>query len=64
MSRDQDEDRWEKGWNGHHRAQLVRLARLSLAQKIDWLEEAHEVVQHLARTKRNGARDTPTEGDR
>lgn len=43
-----DETRiWEKGWDGHHEEQLRRLARLSLAEKLEWLEEADRVVRHL-----------------
>ena len=40
---------WEEGWNGHEQAQLHRLAKLSLAEKLRWLEEAQELVTHLAR---------------
>lgn len=42
---------WEKGWDGHQRSQMRRLARLSLAEKIQWLEEAQELVQHLAQAR-------------
>lgn len=38
---------WERGWDGHERAQRERLAKLPLADKIAWLEEAHRVVLHL-----------------
>jgi hypothetical protein len=31
---------WERDWSGHEDAQLRRLAALSLAQKLQWLEEA------------------------
>ena len=42
---------WEKGWDGHEKAQLLRLARLSLRDKIRWLEEAQEMIKDLARLK-------------
>ena len=43
------EDRtWEKGWAGHQEAQLRRLAKLPLADKLAWLEEAHRLVRHLS----------------
>lgn len=42
---------WEKGWDEHERLQFQRLARLPLADKLAWLEEAHRVVLHLAAAK-------------
>lgn len=42
---------WEHGWEDHSQAQLLRLARLSLPEKIAWLEQAHRVVRHLAQSK-------------
>ena len=42
---------WENGWDGHEQQQLRRLAELSLADKLQWLEEAQlEVGQHLQPT--------------
>lgn len=38
---------WERGWDGHDREQLIRLARLPLPQKLLWLEEAHRLVRQL-----------------
>ena len=38
---------WERGWDGHDREQLIRLARLPLPQKLQWLEEAHRLVRQL-----------------
>lgn len=48
---DKNEKIWERGWAGHREAQLRRLARLSLPEKIAWLEQAHRVVRHLAKNK-------------
>jgi hypothetical protein len=42
---------WERGWDEDERLQLQRLARLPLADKLAWLEEAHRVVLHLAAVK-------------
>jgi hypothetical protein len=42
---------WERGWDEHKRLQLQRLARLPLADKLEWLEEAHRIVLHLAKAK-------------
>jgi hypothetical protein len=44
-----DEGVWERGWVEHDREQLIRLARLPLAQKLQWLEEAHRLVRQLTR---------------
>ena len=33
---------WEEGWSGHERAQFHRLAKLPLAEKLRWLDEAHD----------------------
>jgi hypothetical protein len=48
---------WEIGWDEHERLQLQRLARLPLAQKLQWLEEAHRIVLHLAAARRARADD-------
>ena len=48
MSRRDDETIWERGWDGHHQEQLRRLASLPLAEKLEWLEEAHSLIRHLA----------------
>ena len=45
---DNAEQTWEHSWDGHALMQLRRLARLSLADKIAWLEQAQRVAQHLA----------------
>lgn len=39
--------RWDAGWDGHEQAQLERFARLTLAEKLEWLEEAQQLVQQL-----------------
>jgi len=38
---------WEEGWEGHEKAQLLRMASLPFEQKIRWLEEAQELIQAL-----------------
>ena len=47
QKRDKDHHMWEKGWEGHEKAQLLRMAALSFEEKIRWLEEAQEVIQAL-----------------
>jgi hypothetical protein len=42
-------DRW--GWEEHQRAQRRRFARVPLADKIAWLEEAHRLVLTLEKQR-------------
>lgn len=44
-------DRSGWGWEAHELEQACRLASLSLAEKLAWLEEAHRVVLHLDRQR-------------
>ncbi|HBL16939.1 MAG TPA: hypothetical protein DD417_09395 [Elusimicrobia bacterium] len=41
---------WERGWEGHERAQRARLARLTLAEKLAWLEQAQRLAAALGRS--------------
>ena len=56
-----DDRQWELGWEGHADAQLRRLARLPLIDKLAWLEEAQRVVDHLAQAPRR--REPADRGD-
>lgn len=40
---------WQEAsdWESHKQAQLRRMAKLPLADKLQWLEEAHLMVLHL-----------------
>jgi hypothetical protein len=50
------EGAWESGWDGHELAQLLRFARLPLTQKLEWLEQAQELSNHLSPSRlRRGA---------
>ncbi|MFA5138667.1 MAG: hypothetical protein WC728_05480 [Elusimicrobiota bacterium] len=49
MSEDPRARCWEQGWDGHERNQRLRAARLTLAQKLAWLEQAHDVARRLGR---------------
>lgn len=53
---------WEAGYDGHERAQRDRLARLPLAERLQWLEDAHRVVRHLEARRRERA-DRPPVSD-
>jgi len=44
-----DEHEWEVGWEGHDLAQQRRMARLTMIEKLQWLEDAHRLVRHLRR---------------
>ena len=46
---------WDVGWDGHRRAQQRRLARVTFAAKLEWLEEAHELVMQLSRGPIDGS---------
>jgi hypothetical protein len=48
---------WENGWEGHRGAQMRRLARLPLWEKLGWLEEAHNIVRHLQAQREQQAKN-------
>lgn len=47
MTDPRNERRWEPGWDGHERAQLIRMSRLTLDEKLVWLEEAHRLIREI-----------------
>jgi len=46
-----EDRRWESGWDDHQLQQMLRLSKLTLAEKIAWLEEAHNMVLHMQRSR-------------
>jgi hypothetical protein len=54
---DSSKHEWERGWEGHELAQLRRLAKLSLPEKVQWLEDAHKMVMRMQAGRRNGSAD-------
>jgi hypothetical protein len=56
---DFDTREWSRGWAVHQRAQMLRLAGLSLAEKLAWLEEADATVRHLQRGRIEPAAGRP-----
>ena len=54
-----DERLWEAGWEGHTVAQRQRMARLSIGEKLQWLEDAHRLVRQLERARRASAAPAP-----
>jgi hypothetical protein len=52
-----DDHGWDRGFEGHSTAQLRRLARLSLIEKLVWLEEAQRTVESLRKSRAGEVRD-------
>lgn len=48
---DQSDRQWDCGWDEHKRRQMLRLAKLPLAEKLAWLEEAQRLVDTLTRER-------------
>ena len=47
-----EQDRyWEHGWDGHELAQMRRMARWPMSEKLAWLEEAHRLVEQLSQQR-------------
>ena len=55
------DDVWAVRWDDHERAQLRRLSRLPLAEKLRWLEQADELVRHLRQARPSLAREGTTD---
>ena len=47
-----ERNRWRSGWEASRDAQRRRRARLPLAEKLAWLEEAQRLVDHLDKQRR------------
>jgi len=47
-----DEHVWEQGYEDHELQQDRRMAKLSLPEKLQWLEEAHDLVRQLEAARR------------
>ncbi len=52
------DDGWDSGWEEHKTRQLRRMAKLPLIKKLEWLEEAAELVGFI-RQSAGGDRKTP-----
>ena len=42
---------WETGWDGHEKAQLLRMAALTFEEKLRWLEETQNLIQAIQQNK-------------
>jgi hypothetical protein len=58
---DHEQRVWERGWDEHERLQLVRMAKLSLAQKLEWLEQAHRLVRQFEAQRKSAQSPNPGE---
>jgi len=52
---ERDLNPWPVGFDEHARDQRRRMARMSFAEKLDWLESAHELVRQIAGKASGGA---------
>ncbi|MFC1821789.1 hypothetical protein ACFL9T_03715 [Thermodesulfobacteriota bacterium] len=52
---------WEKGWDGHEKAQFLRMAGLSFEEKIRWLEETQEMFLAFERNRSLPHKNPPPE---
>ncbi|NOT00939.1 MAG: hypothetical protein HOP29_09945 [Phycisphaerales bacterium] len=43
---------WDRGWDGHEKRQLRRLADLPFVEKLEWLEEAQELAEFIQQSRR------------
>jgi hypothetical protein len=55
---------WDRGWEEHKLRQLVRMSRLTMAQKLQWLEDMQVLYEKLSlarqkatNSKKSSARD-------
>ena len=58
---EQDETGWDRGFEGHSLAQRRRMARMTLAEKLDWLEEAHRFVLAMQAKRQQSSEKTDAE---
>ena len=52
------------GWEHHARDQRLRFSRLTLIEKLQWLEETHRLVLHLQKSRLDAGtvRERPRQG--
>jgi hypothetical protein len=46
------DDGWDRGWKEHKRRQLIRMSKLSLAQKLQWLEDMQVLYDKFAKARK------------
>ena len=55
----QEDPLWDRGWDEHRDRQLRRWARLPFSQKLEWLEEAHELACNLQASRERAGKSSP-----
>lgn len=55
------DDGWDRGWDEHKRRQLIRMSRLTLDQKIQWLEDMQALYEKLATATKLPPSPQPTQ---
>jgi len=51
-------DGWDRGWEEHKRRQRIRMSKLTLAQKIQWLEDMQIIYGKLAAARNQSGKRT------
>lgn len=51
MDNQQPDDGWDRGWDEHKIRQMVRLSRLTMPQKLEWLEEMQRLLEKVSHSK-------------
>jgi hypothetical protein len=46
-----EDDLWPRGWEGHERLQRQWMAQLPFRLKLQWLEAAQRLVEHLRKQR-------------
>jgi hypothetical protein len=47
----------------HRREQMLRMAQMPFSQKLEWLEEAHEMVLSMQRAQNQSRREVEPNGE-
>lgn len=60
----QPDEAWPRGWEEHERFQQKRLAELPFAEKLQWLEDAQELVEAILAARIKQGLDVPATDDK
>ncbi len=53
----------DRAFATHRREQMLRMAQLPFAQKLEWLEEAHEMVLSMQQAQSQARREVEPNGE-
>jgi hypothetical protein len=48
---------YEGGWSGHERTTLREMAKLTFAEKLQWLEDSYALAEKFKQQREPAARD-------